>query len=106
MIPQLHMRHQPCPEGGPVLPNSYHLDETGRHRVRISYIVALPDHSDFTYRKTAWQDNPNFPEGQIHVPSIDILAEENTFIFDGDDPEENYRQALVKMKELWAQAMV
>jgi hypothetical protein len=98
-IPMLFRRNQPCPPGSDIQPNS---DINGPHRV--SYIVALPTYTDYTHLRTAWQDNPVFPEGEICIPSIDILGDENTFVFDGPDPDANYRQAHAKMKELWAQA--
>lgn len=71
-----------------------------------SYIVVLPMHLDETYVETAWQGNSDFPSGEMHQPSIDILDKKDTYIFDSDDSHENYRQALLKMKELWAQVEI
>lgn len=99
-IPLLFMRRQPCPSGGTVLPNS---DINGPHRV--SFIVVLPTCVDYAHLSTAWQDNPVFPAGEILIPSIDTLASADTHVFDGDDPEENFRQAQVKMMELWARVL-
>lgn len=98
-MPLLFRRDQPCQHGSATKPNS---NIKSPHRV--SYIVALPECTDYTYLSTSWQDNPDFPEGEITIPSIDLLSKENTFVFDGDDPDENYRQAHAKMKQLWAQA--
>ena len=96
-IPMLFMRCQPCPEGSDLTPNSA---INGPHRV--SYIVALPTCVDYTHMRTAWQDNPLFPDGEILRPSIDTLAREDTYVFDGPDPAENLAQAKRKMSELWS----
>ena len=97
-IPMLFMRSTPCPPGGALTPNTQNNGPQ-----RVSYIVALPTCVDYTYLRTAWQDNPLFPEGEIFIPSIDLLAPEDTFVFDGEDSKENYEQAKRKMIELWSQ---
>jgi hypothetical protein len=104
-IPMLFLRMQPCPPDSPVRPNSARINPdghlTGYHPVRESYVVAYPTHTDYSSVSTAWQDNPLFPEGEMYLPGIDLLAQEDTYVFDGDSPKENLRQALAKMKELW-----
>lgn len=96
-IPMLFMRCTPCPPGGRVKPNQNQMGSPQR----VSYIVALPTCSDYTPIRTAWQCNPAFPEGEIFAPSIDLLADENTFVFDEEDAEESYQKAHAKMRELW-----
>lgn len=92
-IPMLFMRQR-------------HTTIQGNPTVVVSYIAVLPKCNDFVAINTAWQDNPDFPEGQMYRPDIDLLAKEDTHIFDGPNDEENYRLAMVKMKELWAQVEI
>lgn len=83
-------------------PDLFHTHE----RPAATYIVVLPTAIDETYIETSWQDNDIFPTGEIYHPTIDTVDPKDIYIFDSEDEEENHRQALLKMKELWAQVVI
>ena len=70
------------------------------HRI---YVVVLPDYYDWEYYWSEWQRNPDFPNGEMYKPGIDILSKDKTWIYDSPDAAKNFSDAIEKMKELWAQ---
>lgn len=67
------------------------------------YVVKLTTYWDLTTYNQDWMDDPilgNQNTHQVLVPDVDITEE--TFVYSPDDPVKNERDALLKMKELWA----
>lgn len=78
---------------------------TGYHS---TYVVMLSENWTGKHYASAWMDNPILGESErdddiVLVPDVDVVAEENIFVFDSDDAVANELAALQKMKELWAQ---
>lgn len=71
------------------------------------YIVKLASYTDQVLYDAQWMRDPVMgssgdygSDDYVTVPGLDIR--EATFVFDNGDPELARREALAKMKELWA----
>lgn len=107
-IPMLFIRLYPC-----TLENGLRSN-TDRHTIdgpslpaRLSYVVLLPKYNDWKQYNSQWMHDEYLITDHrtghsIFQHDVDIVADEDKYVFDLDDVNEAYRQAVEKMKELWA----
>lgn len=109
-IPMLFVRVYPCtPETG-LRPNSTRRARCGCP-ARISYVVLHPKHNDWKQYNSQWMNDPclitDHRSGHgVYVHDVDIVADEDKYVFDSDDSEEALHMALMKMQQLWATIQV
>lgn len=107
-IPMLFIRLYPC-----TLENGLRSN-TDRHTIdgpslpaRLSYVVLLPKYNAWKQYNSQWMRDEYLITDHrtghsIFQHDVDIVADEDKYVFDLDDPNESFRQALAKMQELWA----
>lgn len=105
-IPMLFIRVYPCtPETG-LRPNSTRHTIDGGHPARVSYVVLHPKYNDWKQYNSQWMNDPclitDHRSGHgVFVHDVDIVADEDKYVFDSDDSEEALHMALMKMQQLW-----
>lgn len=102
-IPMLFVRLYTCNKTNGLVPNSNDPNKPQR----ISYVVMFPTANDWKTYNSSWMCNPHLvtdaKHGQaIYIHDVDIVADEDVFVFDDDDSNVAYLAALKKMQELWA----
>lgn len=102
-IPFMFIRRRKCNAENKLISN------TPNEETRLSVIVMFSSCCDEKIYNSAWHGNdilsPNNNDFDDYTTQmdVDIVSEENIFVFDSDDCLKNYNDGLSKMKELWAQ---
>lgn len=111
-IPMLFIRLYGCTnENGLISNTSRRTLEAPSLPARLSYVVMNPSANSWKFYDSRWMSDERVITDHttghsILVHDVDIVDDEDVFIFDLDDPIEAYRQALMKMQELWAQIIL
>lgn len=107
-IPLLFTRFYSCTDDNGLTPNAPGRKTDHGYPLRISFVVMLPKYNDGRIYDSRWMcDGDLITDDKlghmILVDDVDIVEQEDVYIFDEDDHELAHKQALRKMKELWAE---
>lgn len=71
-------------------------------KFKAVYVVILSETWTLKPYSAEWMQDEILSKGDCFVPDVDIVYDENVFVFDSADSMQNELSAVTKMKELWA----
>jgi hypothetical protein len=114
-IPMMFMQYRLCtPENG-LTPNLEGVRSNpngpGHGPYRLTFVVFLPTCNDERFYNSTWMNDPHLlTDGKnghyVTQFDVDLVGEEDKYVFDSDDMEQSRREAITKMKQLWSELEV
>lgn len=111
-VPLLYMQYRMCtPENG-LTPNLEGIrtnpNGPGSGPYRLTFVVYHPTHTDEPFCDTRWMDDPNLITDDkfghyVTQIGLDLVDVDGQYIYDYDDVDQSRREAMAKMKQLWAE---